>query len=307
LSLVSSKNKKVFLSTNTKINNIEKVNIILSPELYWVRIFDIPVKNITHARHVLPTLFEDILTSVSELSYQVVKLEENKYLCFAYINKTIYEAIKKSGITLSLVDSIYFAQNEFEKIKEFTFDNKSFIYSPDNILIKVPNVMLLNPVDLNENINQIELSSHKVDIKLYNNVLSSKQIYSILAIILCICIINIYKLFDYKTQISKIDNQIEIEKKESNLPSSMLQTNSILKKYKSIVNKDIKKREFLEYLLSNKSFNINKINLNKDIVFITFNSSDKMRLEEYISKRYKIISSKVKALDIEIEVKLWIE
>ena len=304
MSLVSSNNKKVFLSTNTKIDDSEKVNIILSPELYWVRIFDIPVKNITQARHVLPTLFEDILTNVSELSFQVVKLEENKYLCFAYINKTIYEAIKKSGISLSLVDSIYFAQNECKKFKEFTFENKSFIYSPDDILIKVPNNILSNPISLNENINKVELSSHKVDIKLYNNVLSSKQIYSILAIILCICIINIYKLFDYKTQISKIDNQIEIEKKQSNLPSSMLQTNSILKKYKSIVNKEIKKREFLEYLLSNKLFKINKINLNKDIVFITFNNTDKTRLEKYISKRYKIISSKVKALDIQMQVKL---
>lgn len=304
MSLVSNNNKKVFLSTNTKISSTNKVNIILSPELYWVRIFDIPVNNITNARHVLPTLFEDILTNVSELSYQVVKLEENKYLCFAYVNKTIYEAIKKSGIALSLVENVYFAQNECVKFKEFTFDNKSFIYSPDNILIKVPKVMLSNPIDLNENINQIELSSHKIDIKLYNNVLSSKQIYSILAIILCMCIINIYKVFDYKTQSSKLDNQIEIEKKKSNLPSSMLQTNSILSKYKSIENEDIKKRDFLEYLLSNKTFKINKIYLNKDMFFITFNSSDKLRLENYISKKYKIISSKVKALDIEVQVKL---
>ncbi len=304
MSLVSSNNKKVFLSTNTKITSTEKVNIILSPELYWVRIFDIPVKNTTHARHVLPTLFEDILSDISELSYQVVKLEENKYLCFAYINKTIYEAIKKSGIPLSLVDNIYFAQNECEKIKEFTFDNKSFIYSPDNILIKVPNIMLSNPINLNENINKIELSSHKIDIKLYNNVLSSKQVYSILAIILCISIINIYKLFDCKAQSSKIENEIDIQKEQSNLPSSILQTNSILKKYESIENKDIKKRDFLEYLLSNKTFKIDKINLNKDIFFITFNSSDKVRVEKYISKKYKIISSKVKALDIQVQVKL---
>ena len=127
MSLVSSNNKKVFLSTNTKITSTQKVNIILSPELYWVRIFDIPVKNTTHARHVLPTLFEDILSNVSELSYQVVKLEENKYLCFAYVNKTIYEAIKKSGIPLSLVDNIYFAQNECKSYPQFIVDNKSFL------------------------------------------------------------------------------------------------------------------------------------------------------------------------------------
>jgi hypothetical protein len=304
LNLVSSKNKKVFLSTNTKITSIKKVDIILSPELYWVRIFDIPVKNITHARHVLPTLFEDILPNVSELSYQVVKLEDNKYLCFAYVNKTIYNAIKKSGISLSLVDSIYFAQNECEKIKEFTFENKGFLYTPDNILIKVPTSMLLNSLDLNKNINELELSQNKVDIKLYNNVLSSRQIYSILAIVLCFCVLNIYKLFDYKTQITKLDNQIVSERRTSNLPSSILQTNALLNKYKSKINKDIKKREFLEYILSNKSFKFNQINLNKEFGTVSLTASDKNRLEKYLSKKYKIISSRVKALDIEVKVKL---
>ncbi|MAC85061.1 MAG: hypothetical protein CL624_13105 [Arcobacter sp.] len=304
MNLVSSNNKKVFLSKNTQINNTERVNIILSPELYWVRVFDIPVKNVIHARHVLPTLFEDILANVSELSFQVIKLEENKYLCFAYVNKNIYKVIKNSGINLSLVDSIYFAQNECEKFREFTFENKSFIYTPNNILTKVPNVMLSNAIDLKENINNIQLSSHKVDIKLYNNVLTSKQIYSISGVILCFSIITIYKFLDYKTQITKINNQIEIEKKQSNLPSSMLQTNSILNKYKSIESKEKRKREFLEYLLSNSTFKINKINLDKNIVVITFNSIYKVNLEKFLSKKYKIISSKVKALDIELSVKL---
>ena len=304
MSLVSSNKKKVFLSTNTKITSIDKVDIILSPELYWVRIFDIPVKNVTHARHVLPTLFEDILSNVSELSYQVIKIEDNKYLCFAYINKTIYEAIKKSGISLSLVDSVYFAQNECKVLEEFTFDNKSFLYTPDNILIKVPNSLALNSVDLSENINKIELSTNKVEIKLYNNVLSSKQIYSVLAIILCICTINIYKLFDYKSQTSDFNKQIESVKSSSNLPSSMLQITSILNKYKSISDKDIKKRDFLEYLLSNKIFKLNKISLNKNIVTLNFNSNDKTRIEKFIAKKYKIISSRVKALDIEVKVKL---
>ena len=90
MNLVLNKNSKIFLCSNTKIETSFKVDIILSPEFYWVRIFDIPVKNITQAKNVLPTLFEDIVDSISDLSYQVIKLEDNKYLCFAYINKRIY-------------------------------------------------------------------------------------------------------------------------------------------------------------------------------------------------------------------------
>ena len=100
----NNKSRKIFLSSNTKIYETSKVDIILSPEFYWVRIFEIPVKNTTQAKAVLPTLFEDLLLKVTDLSYQVIKLEENKYLCFAYINKKIFEAIKNSGINLSLVN-----------------------------------------------------------------------------------------------------------------------------------------------------------------------------------------------------------
>ena len=194
MSLVSSKNKKVFLCSNTKLQINHKVDIILSPEFYWVRVFDIPVKSLTQARHVLPTLFEDILETTNELSYQVLKLKENKYLCFAYVNKKIYEAIKNSGINLSLVNSIYFAQNECKDFKQFTIEDKSFLYTNDNILVKVPNSFISEKLELNQHIENINLSSNKVDIKLYNNILTPKQIYTIIAICLFLSLINFYKV-----------------------------------------------------------------------------------------------------------------
>ena len=39
------------------------------------------------------------------------KLEENKYLCYAYSNNKIYEYLKKTGTNLSLINSVYFAQD----------------------------------------------------------------------------------------------------------------------------------------------------------------------------------------------------
>ena len=124
MNLVSSnKIKKIFLCSNMKIYENSKVDIILSPEFYWVRIFDIPVKNITQAKAVLPTLFEDILSKVGELSYQVIKLEENKYLCFAYINKKIFEAIKQTGVNLSLVNGVSFEDANEKSNIVFNYTN----------------------------------------------------------------------------------------------------------------------------------------------------------------------------------------
>jgi len=304
LSLVSSKSKKVFLSLDSKIEVDSKVDIILSPEFYWVRIFDIPVKSITQARHVLPTLFEDILENVRELSFQVIKLEENKYLCFAYINKKIYEHIKKSGVNLSLVNAVYFAQNECNGIEQFIVNDKSYVYTPDGILVKVPNAIATNAVNLDEKIDSIELSSNKIDIKLYNNVLTSKQIYSIIAVFLIISAINFYKLFDYKNEIKQLDEKIEKTRKSSNLPSSSLQTNSILKKYKKNVSFEAKKREAISYLLSNKKNRLKSFELENNILTLKYANANKNQVERFISLKYKIESSRVNALELNIKVKL---
>lgn len=304
MSLVSNNSNKIFLCSNTKVEIKGKVDIILSPEFYWVRIFDIPVKNISQAKYVLPTLFEDILENINDLSYQVLKLEDDKYLCFAYENKRIFEEIKKSGISLSSVNSIYFAQNECKSYPQFIVNDKSFLYTDDGILVKVPNALLSSPVNLDDKYDELNLSSNKVDIKLYNNVLSSRQIYSIVAVFIILAFVNFYKMFDYKNETLLMEEKIEKLRVTSKLPSSMIQTDSIIKKYKKIVSKEKIKREAIEYILRNKSFKLKRFSLEKDVLNLSFINTDKRKAEKFISQKYKVLSSKVSSLNLNIKVKL---
>lgn len=304
MNLVSSKSKKIFLCSNTKINETSKVDIILSPEFYWVRIFDIPVKNISQARAVVPTLFEDLLHDITDLSYQVIKLETNKYLCFAYINQKIYEAIKQSGINLSLVNSIYFAQHECKNFKQFYVDDKSFLYTQDEILVKIPKELLSEKVDLKNYIENINLSANRVDIKLYSNFLTSKQINMILAFCLIFIVINFSKYFIYSNEISNLDKKMQDIKISNNLPNSMIQIDSIISSNKKIAQKEINKREAIYYILSNNDFEIKNIELQNDILNIDFLNVNGKKLEEYISKKYKIISTNSSNLISNIKVQL---
>lgn len=304
MSLVSSKSQKIFLCSNSKIETNSKVDIILSPEFYWVRVFELPVKTVSAAKQVLPTLFEDILETVNELSYQVIKLEENRYLCFAYINKKIYEAIKSSGINLALVNSVYFAQNECKDYEQFSVDDKAFLYTNDNILVKVPNALLSQNVNLNDNLENITLSSNKVDIKLYNNLLSPKQINMIIIACLIICSINVFKIFDYQKSLNLVEENIEKIKANSSMPSSLLQVNSIINSYKKVIDLEEKKREALVYILQNKEFKLSNLELKKDILNLSFEGADKNKIDKYLAKKYKIISSRVKDLVLNVEVKL---
>lgn len=286
-----------------KIYENSKVDIILSPEFYWVRIFDIPVKNTTQAKAVLPSLFEDILLKVGELSYQVIKLEESKYLCFAYINKKIFEAIKNSGISLSLVNAVYFAQNECNDFRQFSVENKSFLYTDDNILVKVPNEMLSQKVELNDFVENINFSSNKIDIKLYNNLLSPKQIKIVLIICSIISVVNFSKYFIYKSEISNQEKKIEDIRSSNNLPAISIQTDSIINSNKKIAQKEINKREALSYILSN-NIDIKTISLDNDVLEINVLNMDKKKVEEYILKKYKIVSSSISGLNLNIKVQL---
>ncbi len=304
MSLVSSKNKKVFLYPNRKLNVHTRVDIILSPEFYWVRVFDIPVKNSTQARHVVPTLFEDIIDNSSELSFQVIKLEDGKYLCYAYSNNKIFEAIKNANIPTSLVNAVYFAQNECIDFKSFKVDDVGFVYTQDGVLVKLPKGMNNDGINLDEKIENINLSVNKVDIKFYNNVLSTKYIYYIAAILFVVSLLNIVKVFSYSNAIGNIEDKIVRLKAKSSLPSSSVQTNAILKKYKTKVNLEIKKREVLEYILESKKFNLSSLELDKNILFLSFENEDKDKLESYIKKKYDILSINTKNMFLNVRIKL---
>ena len=306
MTLVSNKeSQKIFLTTNTKINGFGKnISIILSPEFYWVRKFEIPVKTETQARHVLPTLFEDILEDISILTYQVIKLEENQFLCFAYDNKRVYEVIRNSNIPISDISAIYFAQNECRDFNTFEVDNLKFMYTSDGILIKVPNTLLNETMDLNKVIDNIKLTSNKLQIKLYNDVINSKYYYSLIVIFTILIFLNIIKYFDYSNEITNLENTIIETKKTYNLPSSMIQTNSILNKYDNIINKENKKREAISYLISNPKFNLNNLYIENDVISLEYLSVNKSEVENFVSKKYKILSSGMNSFSLKVRIKL---
>lgn len=306
MTLVSNnETKKIFLTTKTKdVNLSRKIDIIVSPEFYWVRKFEIPVKTETQARHVLPTLFEDILDDISILTYQVIKLEENIFLCFAYNNKKIYEAIKKSNIPTTNISSLYFAQNECKNFNSFEVDNQKYMYTSEGILVKIPNNLLSESMPLNKVINSIKLSSHKLQIKLYNDVLSSKFYYSTFLIFGILILMNLFKYFSYSSEINYLEEKIISVKNINKLPSSMIQMNSIMKKYDRTILKENKKREAISYIFANTKFDLKSLDMNNDEITLEYLSVNKTQVENFLSKKFKNIKSSQKAFTLKVSIKL---
>ena len=140
--IFNSKLKTIFLDPNSSTNNNsvaddEKVNVILSPSLYWVKKVSLPVKHEREVKKLLPSLFEDILPE-DNYSYYVYKTGE-EFLIFAYSDKIILDTLLEKNISLSNVSKIYFAQSEIKDIESALKINETqSIYLKDDLLILVP-------------------------------------------------------------------------------------------------------------------------------------------------------------------------
>ena len=311
MNLLLNKNiQKYFLTKNTKITCDEKVDIILSPQFYWIRIFNIPVSNCTQALKVMDNLFENILPENEDFLYHTVKLEDKKFLCFAFNNDTILEYIKLSTLNLAQINTVYFAQTQMKHYKSFTIDNSTFIYEKD-ILIKINSNLCENTKVLSNNLNQLtipnKLDENKVNIKFYSNTINTKYIYILSIILFAIIFINISKYISYSNNINDL-NQINVKLiKKHNIPKTNLQMNSILNSMQKKVNKNTNFREVLSYILKFNKINntkIEKIVFKNDKLILAFSNAKWSILKTYIEKKYTIIHKKLNDNLLEIEIKI---
>ena len=79
---------------------------------------------------------------------------------------------------------------------------------------------------------------------------------------------------------------------------------SIINLNKKIAQKEINKREAISYILENNKIEIKNITIDSDILEIDIVNTDKKPIEEYISVKYKIISSTIKGFNLNIKVQL---
>ena len=298
-----SNNKIIYFTLDTKINTKEKVDIILSPEFYWLRVFEIPVKYTSQAKKIVPNFFEDILEDdISKISYHIIKQEENKFMCFAYDNKKIFNSIKNSGIELANINRVYFAQTECKAFESFTTNEKSFFYTDDNILVKSPYPMDESFDNINTQIQDIKLSSNFVDIKFYNKIMSLKKVISIISICILVGGINFFKAYEDNTSINKIEEKIQSLKSRNKLPSSFLQVNAIINEKQQEIKKELEKRELFSILLNEKNLNLKSFQMKKNEASFTFSNDKKKVIELLNTKKKKISSSSVENSNLNIRI-----
>ena len=297
--------KTIFLQKDIKftIDTNEYVNIILSPEFYWVRIFDIPITSQKEALRALPNLFEEFFNT-DGYKFYIKKLEDNKYLSFAYSEEEIKSAIKNAGLLIKQVLNIYFAQNELNQYPLFKVENRVFGYQ-DGILVKIPpnlsNGMELQSVDFEA----LKLSKHSFLINNSSKYIDNKSAYILSTIFILFALVVFAKLFVINSKIDSYPTQIGNIKKEYNLMPTLFQTNSMIKEYIKVENNYKKFRQALEYLIDfKKSFDgiLGKIEFKNRVLIIEYLEASKIKVEKFVKKKYK--NALVEKLENKIRVRV---
>ncbi|MEA3513310.1 MAG: hypothetical protein U9R37_06885 [Campylobacterota bacterium] len=258
----------------------------------------------------MPNLFEEFVDTTG-LKYYVKNISEGVYLGFAYDESKIIDGIKNSNLTMGQIRNIYFGQIELEslvKTEEQTcmkIDNICLGYAND-ILVQIPlmlNVQTSNDIDISD----IKLSNDKIYVNSASKYIDTKLIYKISTIVFLFSVVIFTQLLINKQTLNNIPNKIENIKTKSNMPSTMIQTKSIVKKLKkTVLNQTVLRDAFKEIIdISSK----NKAKLTsikykeKKITFKIENLSiDKIR--QLIGNKYAIKNIKTKDSVVITEIKL---
>jgi hypothetical protein len=302
-------NNTVFLQKNSKFYISSKVNVILSCELYWVRIFDIPINSYKEVIEALPSFFDDYF-DVSDYKYFAIKLDKSKYLSFAYNENDIVQIIKNSGLEFKNIVNIYFAQNELINI----FENDLFYEIEENIYCKQDDILVLLPANIAKTVSSkelkmdnINLSKHKIYINQSSRYIDVKTAYTLSSILIIFSLINFTKTISINQNIISIDNNTKFLKNKYNLPNSMIQTKSILKEYETIKIRYDKVRTSLDYILKYKKVanaKLKDIEYKSNEIVLKCENKYKDKIEKYLTVKYKILSSDIYNNNLEIRIEI---
>ena len=271
--IFSNKHKIIFLDPKSDAFSMqEKVNVILSPSLYWVKKITLPVNSIREVNRLLPSIFEETLPE-GKYSYSAYKgSNESEFYIFAYEDKKILDVLNEKNIAITNVANVYFAQSELINIDgAMKINETQSVYIKDDILVLVPCCWIEEKSELS--LSSVVLSNHNIALQQFGHIVDIKSLYKMGAVLVVLMLLVFSELFITSQKTNNIQNLKDELFEKNGLKPTMLQNKAMLKKYKSIHVKQTKFRESLSVLLSlrlNKDEKISLINLKNRVLVADF-------------------------------------
>ena len=199
--------KSIFIDGHTSYSHInEKVDLILSPQFYWVRREKLPVKRVSQAMKIVESFFSDILPD-GQYKYKVVK-EEEYFLLFAYQDDAIMQALQTADIDMALVNKLFFLQTELidHTIDAIAINDEEWLYNEEGIWIKLSKEvvdMMTTQEELRTKrielvIRDMTTSKYHIPIDRYNMLIDEKSLRLIILALFALFILFMVQYFMMK-------------------------------------------------------------------------------------------------------------
>ena len=285
----------------------EKLDIILSPSLYWVKKMPLPVKSVREVKKLLPSIFEDSLPSAT-YSYTAYK-QEDEFILFAYEDKKILDFLALKGITIANIRGVYFAQSEFQNSEEaYGVSETQSIISRDGLVVLVPSLWVREsqPLSLEEK----TLSKHRVTLQQFGHIVDTKSLYTIAGILGVLAIILMVEIFIASSKRDAILASKDALFSKYKLQATMFQNKATHAKYTAIDKRQTHLREYISYFLNmhlKPTQKIKSIEMKNKTLFVTLSGVVKGRerriLSQLDSKKLKYKTS-FSGESMKVEIKL---
>ncbi|WP_304546061.1 hypothetical protein [Sulfurimonas microaerophilic] len=283
-----------------------KVDIILSPSLYWVKKLSLPVKYARDAKKLLPSLFEDNLPQ-GNYSYVVFK-EGEEFLAFAYEDKKIIEELGKKDIPVSTIKNVYFAQTELLDAVPCKINEKEVLIVDNDLVFIAPSRWIETAKELS--LDNLKLSKKTIKLQQFSHIIDNNSLYKIAALLGVFILLLGVEAFITMQKIESVNIQKEKLFDEYKLYPTMMQNRSVLQEYETTFEKQTKLREivadFLKLKLT-KEQKITKIAYKNKVLSVNISGLDEASSKKVLQslQNYKAaLSSSFKGKNFEIEVKL---
>jgi hypothetical protein len=304
----------LYVSKNHKIevDPHKDIALVLSPQFYWVKHVELPVKSVVQAKKLAASTFEGFLPS-GEYEYICSHAKESgKFILIAYDTSEIYNQLKLIVSDIKAVKALYFAQVELSNLDKTLYIANEQIFMMHENIVQVPAQSIDSFEHVNNYLSNIEkLSKHKIKpISNQESKVSKKLLYFALFVGGVFFATHVVEAIFYKYQIDKIEAKKEQLRVDRKLPKTNFELENIKDKLMKIDDEQIKIRKFFSFLNNlplYDSAKINEITLEKDEALLYFdlnNSKNGDSIIEYLSQRYYVKDKSLKKKNFLLRVEI---
>ena len=287
-------------TTYTPSSKKEKISIILSPFFYWVRRFIIPTVSLSSALEIVPILFGEYFDTTG-YSFYLKKIEKHSYLAFAYNETLLTQYLQKANIPLKKIKNIYFAHNEFASYtiddeqkddpQSIFFYNDEYYTYHEALLVKIPsNLIAQSSTFIAIDPSTIPLSNHSFHLNSYQKFKTNQpMLYGTIFLFLFGFLFLIQGIIHYKASFDFPQKIISIQS-QHNLPSTLIETRSLLDGFTKTQNNLENYQNANQYLLSIDTSSlvmIESLVIDHSTIEVIYKRESIEQVTQYIKAKYK--------------------